>query len=238
MPNTPTPVAPRPSTNRRKREDGVRSREAILLAAARAASVHGFEGLSIGTLAKQLGMSKSGLFAHFGSKEELELATIDAADRIFGERVVVRVTAAAPGLARLREIANAFFDHVQSGVFPGGCFFAAVAAGVVAIPGRVRDRVMGCISDWSALLGRCVAEARELGEIGQEVDAEQIVFEIRAMLQAANQGFVLTRDPKVFERARASIEEIFRRAAPVSGGVKVRGARKQVVRARGRTHRA
>ena len=88
------------SSKRKPRSDGVRTREAILMAAARAASVQGFDALSIGALAKQLGMSKSGLFAHFGSKEELELATIEQADRIFGERVMNYVRQSRPGLAR------------------------------------------------------------------------------------------------------------------------------------------
>jgi AcrR family transcriptional regulator len=196
----------------------MRTRETILLAAARAASLHGFEGVSIGALAKELGMSKSGLFAHFGSKEELELATIEEADRIFGASVVSRVEEAPPGLARLRTVVDAFFDHVRSEVFPGGCFFAAVAAGVAARPGRARDRVMGCLASWAALLGKCFQEAQDRGELAADADRGQLEFEVRAMLQAGNQSFVLTRDPASFARARAGVEEIIRRAAPPAVG--------------------
>lgn len=201
-------------TGRKPRVDGVRTREAVLLAAARAASLHGFDGISFGALAKELGLSKSSLFAHFGSKEEMEIATIAEAERIFGETVVARVRSAPPGIARLRTIRDAFFDHVRSGVFPGGCFFAAVAAGIVARPGRVRERLLGCISDWKALLGACLDEARDLGEIDARSDLSQMAFELQAMLQAGNQTFVLTHDPGAFERAGAGVEEIIRRAAP------------------------
>lgn len=202
------------SSKRKPRSDGVRTREAILMAAARAASVQGFDALSIGALAKQLGMSKSGLFAHFGSKEELELATIEQADRIFGERVMNYVKQSRPGLARLWTVVDAFFDHIRSEVFPGGCFFAAVAAGVAAQPGRVRDRLTGCIQNWTTVLETCLEEARSMGELAADIDVSQLQFEVRAMLQAGNQGYVLTRDIGVFARARAGIDEIVRRAAP------------------------
>lgn len=218
MASTNPKVQDTPAPKRKPRADGVRTREAILMAAARAASIHGFEGVSIGVLAQQLGMSKSGLFAHFGSKEELELATIEEADRIFGEHVVARVRQSSPGLARLWTVVDAFFDHVRSGVFPGGCFFAAVAAGVAARPGRVRDRLMGCLANWSAVLGTCFDEARARGELADSVDVHQLEFEVRAMLQAGNQGFVLSRDVGAFSRARSGIEEIVRRAAPTSVG--------------------
>lgn len=204
------------NAGRKPRIDGVRTREAVLLAAARAASLHGFEGISFGALAKELGLSKSSLFAHFGSKEEMEIATIAEAERIFGETVVARVRSAPPGIARLRTVRDAFFDHVRSGVFPGGCFFAAVAAGIVARPGRVRDRLLGCISDWKSLLGACLDEARNLGEIDSRSDLSQMAFELQAMLQAGNQTFALTRDPAAFERADAGVEEIIRRASPRS----------------------
>jgi AcrR family transcriptional regulator len=199
------------------------SREAILLAAARMASVRGFEGVSIGALAEQLGMSKSGLFAHFGSKEELELATIEAADRIFEENVVAQVQSVPPGLPRLKAITDSFFHHVESKVFPGGCFFAAIAAEFASRPGRVRDRIMGCVAEWSALLSSCFEEARSLGQIRPDADLAQLVFEVRAMLMAGNQGYVMTDDPLVFARAKKSIEEIVARAmrpqsAPRTGG--------------------
>ncbi|MBL0928039.1 MAG: TetR/AcrR family transcriptional regulator [Phycisphaerales bacterium] len=212
MPNLSSKTGDTPP--RKPRADGQRSRDAILLAAARAASLHGFEGLSLGKLAADLGISKSGLYAHFGSKEDLELATVGAAEKIFGEQVVARVRDARPGLARLRAVADAFFDHIRSGVFPGGCFFAAVAAGLVAQPGRVRDRVMGCVGDWHALLGRCVGEAIERRELRPDTDPDQLVFEVNAMLQAATKAFAMTGDASAFDRALRSIEQSIRRNTP------------------------
>src|SRR4051794_13543917 len=115
------PPAERPA--RRRRADGERSRAAILREAARLATVEGLDGLSLGRLADAVGMSKSGLFAHFGSKEELQLATVEAARAIFDELVIEPAREATPGLPRLRAYIARFLDHVEEGVFPGGCFF-------------------------------------------------------------------------------------------------------------------
>jgi AcrR family transcriptional regulator len=132
-----TDLARRP---RRQRSDGLRSRAAILREAARLATVEGIEGLSIGDLAEAVGMSKSGLFAHFRSKEELQLATIETADTIFQAEVVDPALTIGPGLGRLRALCEAFLLHLENGVFPGGCFFASVAAEIDTHPGPGPDR--------------------------------------------------------------------------------------------------
>ena len=124
---------------RKRRSDGERSRNAILREAAQLATVEGIGGLSIGRLADAVGMSKSGLFAHFGSKEELQLATIETASALFTEQVVEPALAAPTGLERLRQLAENFLRHVEDGVYPGGCFFASVAAEMDTHPGPVRD---------------------------------------------------------------------------------------------------
>src|SRR3954447_20956211 len=105
---------------RRRRSDGERSRSAILREAARLATVEGLDGLSLARLAQAVGMSKSGLFAHFGSKEELQLATIGAASAIFDELVIEPAAKEAPGVQRLRAYIDRFVEHVEEGVFPGG----------------------------------------------------------------------------------------------------------------------
>src|SRR4051795_3017668 len=110
---------------RRRRSDGERSRAAILREAARLATVDGLDGLSLAHLADAVGMSKSGLFAHFGSKEELQLATVDAASAIFDELVIEPAAAEAAGEPRLRAYVERFLEHVEEGVFPGGCFFVS-----------------------------------------------------------------------------------------------------------------
>src|SRR5688500_7619204 len=108
-----------------RRIRGDRTRTAILEGAARLASVEGLEGLSIGRLAEHLGISKSGLYAHFRSKEELQLATIRTAEAIYERDVVGPAMDAPAGAARLLALSDAFFDYVRRGVFPGGCFFVA-----------------------------------------------------------------------------------------------------------------
>src|SRR5690242_20010784 len=115
-------------TERRRRSDGERSRRAILHEAARLATVDGVDGLSLGRLADAVGMSKSGLFAHFKSKEELQLATIETADEIFEEVVITPALRADPGTPRLEAFAERFLAHLRDEVFPGGCFFASSAA--------------------------------------------------------------------------------------------------------------
>ncbi len=98
---------------REPRADGAQTRSTILRAAAALATVNGLEGLSIGNLASALGMSKSGLHAHFGSKQELQLATVEEAARIFAEEVVQPALAAPPGLAQLAAVCEAFFAHLE-----------------------------------------------------------------------------------------------------------------------------
>src|SRR6476659_72182 len=113
-------VQQRDRAQRRPRADGERTRGAILRAAASLATVDGLEGLSIGNLAAAIGMSKSGLYAHFRSKQELQLATVDAADHIFQEVVVQPALTAPPGLAQLVAVCESYFDYLQRRTFPGG----------------------------------------------------------------------------------------------------------------------
>src|SRR5437588_6985752 len=124
---------------RKPRADGVGSRRTILLAAAKLATTRGLEGLSIGELAQHIGMSKSGLYAHFKSKEELELATIETAGEIFEREVLAPAGTSAGGLGRVWALCEAFLGHLERRVFPGGGFFATVAADVASHPGRPRD---------------------------------------------------------------------------------------------------
>src|SRR5690348_8119752 len=120
---------------RARRSDGEQSRSAILDAAARLATVEGIAGLSIARLADAVGMSKSGLFAHFGSKEELQLATIDTASSVFSRHVTGPAMAAASGIERLRLLVGGFLAYVRDETFPGGCFFASALAEVDMQPG-------------------------------------------------------------------------------------------------------
>jgi len=198
------------TATRRRRADGERRREAILATAARLATVDGIDGLSIGQLADELGMSKSGLYAHFDSKLDLQLATIDTAREIFIEVVVLPGAAVPRGVERLRALCLSFLEHVDQGVFPGGCFFAAVASEVAARPGEVRDRIAREQLDWIALLERLVAESQDLGQLAPDTDAAQLAFELNALVIAANTAFVLHADPTGLQRAQRAIDRLLR----------------------------
>jgi AcrR family transcriptional regulator len=216
--NAPSPPDPKAATTpksrgtpRRRRSDGERSRQAILTESAALASVIGLEGLSVGVLAERLGMSKSGLYAHFGSKEELELATIEAAREVFGSEVLEPGLGAGLGLTRLRALYGAFFAHLRQRRFPGGCFFASVAAEFDARTGPVRDRIAACLREWSTAIDGAVRQAVAAGELPADLDIGQVTFEIEAMLGAANAMFTFSGDAAVLDKARAGIEGVLAR---------------------------
>jgi AcrR family transcriptional regulator len=186
---------------------GARTKAAILEEAARLATVDGLEGLTIGGLAGATGMSKSGLYAHFGSKRELQLATIESARETFVAEVLRPALSAPKGLQRLLAACDAFLSHVERRVFPGGCFFAAAAAEVGTRPGPVRDSVAAQQRDWLTLLERLAREAEQLGELDSGADPAQLAFELNALLVAANTGYILQSDPAVLGRARDAIRQ-------------------------------
>lgn len=195
-------------SQRKPRADGVESRRAILLAAANLATTRGLEGLSIGELAQHIGMSKSGLYAHFKSKEELELATIATAAEIFERDVLIPASESPGGLARVRALSEAFLAHLARRVFPGGCFFAAVSAQLAAHPGRPRDRVMEMLVRWIGLFAAALAQAVAAGELPRGTNVDQLVFEVTAMLVRANFAWVTTGDPRVLDQGRTGIRHV------------------------------
>ncbi|KRE27614.1 hypothetical protein ASG82_14590 [Mycobacterium sp. Soil538] len=192
----------RTSAQRRPRADGERTRSAILRTAASLATVDGLEGLSIGNLATATGISKSGLYAHFGSKQELQLATVDAAERILTAEVVQPALEAEPGLAQLAAVCEAFFSYVERRVFPGGCFFAATALEMGTRPGPVKDRVAAIQTNFVALLRGFAVTAVERQQLPAGEDPDRLAFELHAMLLAADTKFVLHDDPAVLDLAR------------------------------------
>jgi AcrR family transcriptional regulator len=208
-----------------RRSKGEVSRSAILLAAAKLATTKGLDGLSIGDLAAEVGMSKSGLYAHFKSKEELELATIEIAADIF-DREVLRPAAAPAGLRQLRALVESFLAYLERRVFPGGCFFAAVGMELDTRPGRARDRVVEVQQRWQSLLRQCFLEAQSLGEVDAGADVAQAVFETHAALMAANFLFVLTNDPTPLRQGRKAVENVLARLAVRAEPKKKRSARR------------
>jgi AcrR family transcriptional regulator len=191
-----------PRGPRRPRADGERTRGAILRAAASLATVDGLEGLSIGNLAAAIGMSKSGLYAHFGSKQELQLATVDEAGRIFAEEVVQPALAAPAGLAQLVAVCEAFFDHLQRRTFPGGCFFAGAALEMGTRPGPVKEAVAGFQAAFVDLLRGFAATAIEQHDLPAGEDPDALAFELNGIILAADANFVLHDDPAVLDLAR------------------------------------
>jgi AcrR family transcriptional regulator len=191
---------------RRQRSDGERSRAAILREAARMATVEGLDGLSLAHLADAVGMSKSGLFAHFGSKEELQLSTIDAASAIFDELVTEPAAKEATGLPRLRAYIALFLQHVEEAVFPGGCFFISAMSELDAQPGPARDSALAFSQRWLGLLAREIKNAQATGELDPTVDRSQIAFELHAYMVRGNMQFVATSDPAALDRVRQAVD--------------------------------
>jgi AcrR family transcriptional regulator len=195
-----------PRTQRRRRSDGERSRAAILREAARLATVEGLDGLSLARLADAVGMSKSGLFAHFGSKEELQLATVEAASAIFEELVIEPAGAVPVGLPRLRAYVEGFLDHVEESVFPGGCFFVSAVSELNTHPGPVRDGAMAYSQRWLTLLAEQVAAAQSAGELDPGADPAQTAFELHAFMVLGNMQYVATGEPAFLEQVRRAVD--------------------------------
>jgi AcrR family transcriptional regulator len=200
------------STIRVTRSNGSRSRRTILEAAACLATVEGLEGLSIGRLAEHIGMSKSGLFAHFGSKEGLQLATVDTAYEIFLSEVVEPTLAIVDPLLRMEALCRLFLDHLRRGVFPGGCFFAAAASEFASRPGPVQDRIKEATSAWFSLFDDLVADAYAAGELSPTEDLKQLAFEVYAPLLMANLTFILYQQPEALDRGLDAVHSRIARA--------------------------
>jgi AcrR family transcriptional regulator len=215
-----------------RKAQGERTRRAILEAAVHIASAEGLEGLTIGRLALELSMSKSGLFAHFGSKEDLQVATVEAARAIFINEVIRPAFEAAQGLARLWNLCDIWLAYVQSGVFRGGCFFAAAAAEFDGRPGPVRDRIAEIMKEWLSTLRIAIVEAQNAGQLAPEIDATQLAFEFNSLELGANWAFQLYGDGRAFTRAREAIRERLSRYATAAGSPLLTTAARRTARAR------
>jgi AcrR family transcriptional regulator len=195
--------APRKQT----RAPGERSRARVVKEAAQLATIEGIEGLSIGRLADATGIAKSSVYALFGSKEELQLATINAArDSFIVEVVTPALSATEPGRDRLRALCEGFLSYVERRIFPGGCFFVAASAEVGARPGRVHDEVARIQQQWRNLLEHEAKVAVEHGELPQSTDSVQIAFELGVILAGTNIVSVLHDDPAAVARARSAVK--------------------------------
>jgi len=205
-----------PRKSRERVPKGVRTRESILRVAVNLASVEGLEGLTIGRLADELKMSKSGLFAHFGSKEDLQLATVEMARTIFVEHVIRPALAAPAGAPRLWALCNAWVRYVEHPVFPGGCFFSAASFEFDSRPGQVRDRIAVVTKEWLTVLSRAVERARQAGHLKSTVNANQFAFEIKSLAIGAHAEYQLMDDKKAMKRIRSIILDRIRSLATPS----------------------
>ncbi len=178
---------------------GDRTRAAILDRAVDLASAEGLEGLTIGRLAAELRMSKSGLFAHFGSKQELQLATVAAAGERFSADVIGPALQLPAGAERLRAIGNGYLDHIDD--YAGGCFWSSVSAEYDDRPGPVRDAIAAAMDAWLGVL------ASEAGAAGIE-EPERFAFEFYAIGMGANARYRLNGDRRALEFARAVLDRL------------------------------
>jgi AcrR family transcriptional regulator len=193
---------------RRTQEDADRTRTAIVDRAVTVASTDGLEGLTIGRLAEQVGMSKSGLIRHFGTKERLQLAALEAAAGIFVDEVWAPAADQQPGLPRLRALCAAWISYLRRDVFPGGCFLTAASLEFDDRPGPVRDQVAATMERWLSVLAHEAQLARDAGDLPRDTDPRQLAFELNSVFMGANWAHRLLRDDGAFERAQTSVERL------------------------------
>ena len=204
-------------------DQATKTRRDILQVAVDIASAEGLESLSIGRLAAELEMSKTGIFSHFGSKEQLQLATVEAAKEIFLEQVAQPPLKNPQGVLRLKAMLEHWLGYVERIVFRGGCFFAAASAEFDSRPGRVRNRIAELTKAWMLALQEEIRFAQRQKEISESVNPAQLAFELHAYVQEANWAFKLFNDKSAFLLARRAIAQ---RIAMASGkGVRSKSKR-------------
>ncbi|WP_245239488.1 TetR/AcrR family transcriptional regulator [Streptomyces sp. MZ04] len=194
-------------------ERGNQTRRLVLRRTVDIASVEGLDALSVGRIATELKLSKSGVFALFGSKEELQLATIRAAGRIYLDAVVEPARQSPPGIGRVSRLCAHWLDYSEQRVFPGGCFFYGVIAEFDAREGAVHDALVRANRDWTDQVERCLAEARDTGELRADLDVPQLAFELIALMETANAHSVLHDEPDAYRKAGVAITARLRAAS-------------------------
>jgi AcrR family transcriptional regulator len=192
---------------------GEQTRTAILDEALNVASKLGLEGLTIGSLAEATGMSKSGLFAHFGSREGLQLAVLEHAARRYGEAVLMPALRIGRGLPRLRDMFERWLDWAIASGLPGGCIMIAAAAEYDDRPGPIRDAVIANQHRGNALMQKAVRLAIEEGHLRANTDPEQISFELLGIVLAAHNHRRLLGDREARKRALVAFEQLIARFA-------------------------
>jgi AcrR family transcriptional regulator len=194
-----------------------RTRADLLARGLAIASVDGLEGLTIGRLAAEAGMSKSGVLGQFGSKENLQLAVIDTAAAVFAREVTEPVLRHTPvGMPRLLALCAHWVSYLERGIFPGGCFFTAVATEFDDRDGPVRVAIAALNEMWQRGLRRHVLLAARAGDLPPDTDPDQLVFELTGQVLALNHALRLTRDRTAPERTRRAMSRLLGRPLPTS----------------------
>lgn len=193
---------------------GQQTRATILSEALRAASIEGFQGISIGMLADRLNMSKSGLFAHFGSKEELEKAMLDEAAQRFMQQIWQPAMKAPRGRPRVEVLFREWLDwSLHNDDMPGGCLFVTLSAEYDDKPGPVRDHLAEMQSQWQATLARSAKIAMEEGHFRKDMDPRQFAYELQGIFLSLTYFRRLLRDDTAVERAEAAFKSLLDRSA-------------------------
>jgi AcrR family transcriptional regulator len=192
---------------------GEHTRRLILRRAMDIASVDGLAGLSIGRLAGDLEVSKSGVFTHFGSKEELQLATVRAAAEVFVAEVIRPAEELPPGIGRVWRMCETRMAYLLKPVFAGGCFFYAATAEFDTRPGRVRDEIAASLDRWRRRNIRDLEEAMTLGEIAEGTDVGLLAFELDAYARTGGGNALIHDDPAAIGMARTAMLNRLRAAA-------------------------
>jgi AcrR family transcriptional regulator len=201
----------------RRRARGERTRRQILEAAASLASVEGLEGLSLGRLSDHLAISKSGLYAHFGSKEELQLATIRVAAEMYGRDVMAKALEADAGTGQIVAFADAFLDYVRHGPFPGGCFFIASFLDPATMRGPIRAALAGIQRELLGFFASNIRVAQASGRLPAGLDPEELAFDIDAVLVGADVNYVLFNDRLRLQRGKDAVRRLLG-LAPLESG--------------------
>ena len=192
---------------------GEQTREAILLHALRLATRVGFEGLTIGRLADDLELSKSGLFAHFGSKENLQVKVLELASRRFVDEVVRPALGAPRGLRRVRALFERWLAWETSPSLPGGCPFNAAATELDDRPGPARDFVVQSQRDWLDTVANTARTAVQEGEFDPDLDCDQFAYELQAIMLGYSHASRLMKSPQAHARTERAFEALLARAA-------------------------
>lgn len=194
---------------RRSVADTRETRQRILDRSLAIASAEGLEGLTIGRVADELGMSKAGLLGHFGTKEGLQLAVVEEAAAVFSREVPERVKQAPSGLPHLRAVCEAWVSYLEREVLPGGCFFTAATTEFDGRSGRVRDALAGMNALWRRDLRIHIRRAMSFGELPEDTDVDQLIYEVVGIMLALNHFLQLEHDGLAPARARRALERLF-----------------------------